>query len=167
MSEGGDGPTYTDYALFQEVNNQYLSFFLDGGSNTPIVNGTFWRITDNQAAFSAYFGVAADAELTELSLFDGTRFDGTNIFDLLVVPGTFVDRYGDSATTSWNYVDGWAYRNDGDDFGNEGAFVETNWSIIQDAIAGCTENGSCSATFPLGTYSPTVSTTSSTMSPPT
>lgn len=61
---------------------------------------------------------------------------------------------GEIGPNSWNYIDGWAYRNDGFNAGNEGAFVETNWSINQGAIAGCTDNGSCSSTFPLGTYCP-------------
>ena len=110
-------------------------------------------ITDNQVAFEAYFGVAADYEVSDLSLFDGTKI--VDLFDFRdSTIGLILDRYGEVGTNSWNYGDGWAYRNDGFDFGNEGAFVETNWSIIQGAIAGCTDNGSCSATFPLGTYCP-------------
>jgi len=78
----GEG-TYTGYSLLQEggvpQSDTNLVFTLDGGTNTPIVKGTFWRITNDAAAFSAYFGgVAANFVDPNLSL-----FDGTNIVDLL------------------------------------------------------------------------------------
>ena len=147
---GGD---YCDYGLLQEggVPNSGTNpkFNIDSSlCSNAITNGDFWRITNDAAAFLAYFGVAADYEVADLSL-----FDGTNIVDLIDEFGLF-DRYGEIGTSSWNYVNGWAYRNDGDDLGNEGTFNETNWSINQGGVATCTTNN-CGCSFPLGTYSPT------------
>jgi len=149
----GDGDAYSDYFLLQQggvpQSGTNQGFSLDGGTNTPIVKGTFWRITDDAAAFSAYFGEPADYVTNNLSL-----FFGTNIVDLIDNNG-LLDRYGEIGTNSWNYGDGWAYRNDGFDTGNDGAFVETNWSINQDLVALCTINDTCDCRFPLGTYNPT------------
>jgi len=172
VSEGAIGSTgddWCEYQLLQQggvssdvVSNPPFRIDESPACSTPIVQGTFWRITDDATAFSAYFGgVAADYEVADLSL-----FDGTNIVDLIDQTG-LLDRYGEIGTNSWNYGDGWAYRDDGFNTGNEGAFVETNWSINQDRVASCTTNDTCNCRFPLGTYSPTGTAEPPVCSPPT
>ena len=167
-ASGGD---YCDYGLLQEggVPNSGTNpkFNIDSSlCSNAITNGDFWRITNDAAAFLAYFGVAADYEVADLSL-----FNGTNIVDLFGPVGLF-DRYGCSEcdiadASAWNYVGGWAYRNDGSNTGNEGIVFETNWSINQNVVASCTTNDTCDCHFPLGTYSPTGTGAAPVCSPPT
>jgi hypothetical protein len=152
LSVGGD---YCDYFLLQQggvpESGTNLRFNIDSSlCSNVIATGAFWRITNDAAAFMAYFGVPADYVDPNLS-----RFDGTNIVDLFGPnPGGLEDRYGEIGTNSWNYVGGWAYRDDGDDTGND-TFDEANWSINQDRVASCTTNDTCGCRFPLGTYNPT------------
>ena len=132
----GTGGDWCDYILGD--GNTGFSI----GPCTPFAIGDFWRITDNQTAFSDYFGVTADYEVADVSIFDGTEI--VDLFSFLFQTNVAADdQYGDSTSSSWNYVDGWAYRDGGTSFGT---FDETNWDINQGAVPYCLFFVSCTHT---------------------
>jgi len=114
--------------------------------------------SENPGSINAYFGITAD-------YIDGNAAingdDALEIFSGGVVIDTFGDINNDGTGTTWEYLDGWAYRVDGT--GPDGSsFVESTWSFSgPNAVDGCTDNGTCSSIFPIGTYSVVGSTTPS------
>jgi hypothetical protein len=112
----------------------------------------------NPGSVNTYFGITADY------LDSSANVNGDDALELFLnsnVIDTFGDIDTDGSGEPWEYLDGWAYRIDGT--GPDGAnFVQGNWSYSgANAVDGCTDNGSCSSTFPIGTYSTTASTTPS------
>jgi len=116
--------------------------------------GSFVYLTNDAAAFSAYFG------------FDPTygqagavcNFNGNDAIELFEA-GIPVDTYGEIDTdglgASWEYTDGWAYRVNGTGpDGNE--FIQANW--VNSAIGatdGPLTNEFSNDPFPIGTYNNT------------
>ncbi len=80
-------------------------------------------------------------------------FDATGTF---AGGETVVDVFGDinvdGTSQPWEYLDGWAYRND--NTGPDGStFVLANWSFSgPNALDGETSNGTAATPFPIGTY---------------
>lgn len=111
--------------------------------------GDFIYITDDAAAFTTYFGLTADYESAAASV------NGDDALELFF-DGNVIDTFGDINTDGtgepWDYVDGWAYRNDST--GPDGtSFNISSWSFSgPNATDGCTTNASCSSVFPIGTY---------------
>ncbi len=119
--------------------------------------GTFIYVTTEADPFMTYFGFAPDFE-------DGSMaINGDDAVELFM-NGNVIDVFGDinvdGSGTSWEYLDGWAYRNDGT--GPDGTtFVESNWTYSGvDAFDGCSDNATCGGMMPLGSYSPMMSSTS-------
>lgn len=115
--------------------------------------------------FNAYFG------FTPSQLFDGSFanggaasingddavevfFDATGLFTgSESVIDVFGDINVDGSGTSWDYLDGWAYRVDGT--GADGStFVEANWTFSGINVTdGTSTNSEVDPQFPIGTYS--------------
>ena len=125
------------------TDGEELSF--TGAANA----GDFIYLTANEADFETYFGFAADF------VDNSANNNGDDALELFS-GGVVIDTFGDIATDGngepWEYTDGWAYRTSST--GPDGAtFSLGNWSFSGiNAVDGCTDNGSCSSSFPVGTF---------------
>ncbi|MEJ2487126.1 MAG: hypothetical protein P8Y68_15470, partial [Anaerolineales bacterium] len=114
--------------------------------------GSCIYVATDAVSFNAFFGF--DPSYTDG---DATQNNGDDAFELFT-NGTVSDVFGDinvdGSGTSWDYLDGWAYRNAGT--GPDGStFVLSNWTFSGiNALDGETPNASAATPFPLGTYSP-------------
>ena len=110
----------------------------------------------NEQAFLDWFGLT-QAQYNAMNTIAGpapnvngddavTLFDGTNIVDQYGVVGV------DGTGQTWEYRDGWAYRND--ETGPNGTgFNDTEWTYSgKDALDGETDNATAQTPFPIGTY---------------
>jgi len=105
--------------------------------------------SSNVANFQTWFGFDADYSL---GVCNG---NGDDAYALLKSDNV-VDRFGvegvDGTGESWEYLDGWAYRNDNTAAGD---FVDTDWSYSgTNALDGEADNATAATPFPLGTYTP-------------
>ncbi len=124
--------------------------------NGSYATGTFIYITSDSAGFADFFGFNAD-------FVDGAaNINGDDAIELFM-NGAVIDVFGDinvdGSGTNWEYMDGWAYRNDGT--GPDGAtFVESNWMYSgTNQLEGGTTNADCMVPFPIGTYMDVMSST--------
>jgi len=118
--------------------------------------GSFIYVATDSMQFMTYFGF-------EPNFADGSMaINGDDAVELYM-NGSVVDIFGDIDVdgngTSWEYLDSWAYRNDGT--GPDGTtFVESNWTYGGvDALDGCTDNASCASVVPFGSYTTEMSAT--------
>lgn len=129
----------------------------------PISAGTFIYIsnTNSSASFQQYLGITPQYENSVLSI----NGDDTVI---LYKNGIIEDSVGkigeDGSNTAWDHLDGWAYRKD-ESIPNA-TFDLSEWTFSgANALDGCDKsddtgtNAECSSVFPIGTYSPTATTT--------
>ena len=112
--------------------------------------------------FNQYLGINPTYEVTTGEL--NNNGDDTVI---LYSNGAISDLIGeigvDGSGTAWEYLDGWAYRNDG--FGPNATFTSSEWTFSgANALDGCDLaddtgiNADCGSVYPLGTYNPVGST---------
>ncbi|WP_417236876.1 T9SS type A sorting domain-containing protein [Bizionia paragorgiae] len=113
---------------------------------------------NNPGSLMTYFGIAGDYEHSSANV---NGDDALELFHNGAVIDTFGDINVDGSGEAWDYLDGWAYRVDGT--GPDGStFVVGNWTYSGiNATDNCTDNGSCGSIFPIGTYTPTASSTPS------
>ena len=122
--------------------------------------GDFLTLATEADGFTAYFGTAPTYVVGAASIngddalelfFDA---DGDGDFSNAVVIDTFGDINASGTGQPWEYLDGWAYRQDGT--GPDGStFVLGNWFFSGvDANDDQTTNGSAPTPFPLGSYAP-------------
>lgn len=119
--------------------------------------GSFIYVTSSAADFLTYFGFAADYENSTATAINGD--DAVELF----MNGNVIDVFGDINTDGtgqpWEYLDGWAYRNN-NQINNYGVFDAVNWTYSSpNATDGCSTNSTCASVFPVGTFtnSPNVS----------
>jgi hypothetical protein len=110
--------------------------------------GTFLYITGDATGFSNWFGFSADY------VDGGINHNGNDNF-VLKKNTTSIDQFGqfgvDGTGTGWEYLDGWAYRNNGTK--EEVPFIEAEWSYSgPDALDGETDNATAANPFPNGTW---------------
>lgn len=124
--------------------------------------GDFIYISPETPFFNQYLGVNPTYEVTSGEL----NNNGDDVV-LLYANGSVSDAYGiptvDGNGETWEYLDGWAYRIDGQ--GPTAAFDDTEWTYSgANALDGCDlgddtgTNAGCASMFPIGTYSPVVNT---------
>lgn len=113
--------------------------------------GDFIYATNSADGFLTWFGFAADYEDNAI---DSNGDDAYELF----FNGEVVDIIGDIAADgtglAWEYLDGWAYRDDAT--GPDGStFTIGNWSFSgPNALDGESTNATAETPFPTGTYSP-------------
>ena len=114
--------------------------------------GSYIYITTDSARFNEFFGFAAD-------FIDGSMaINGDDAVELFV-NGNVLDVFGDINTDgtgeAWDFLDGWAYRND--NTGPEGAiFTVSNWTYSGiNALDGESTNAGAATPFPIGTFATT------------
>ncbi|GAB1856333.1 hypothetical protein MHTCC0001_11680 [Flavobacteriaceae bacterium MHTCC 0001] len=116
-------------------------FTLSGSASA----GDFIYVASESTGFTSYFGFAPNFTSGAAAI------NGDDAIELFY-EGEVLDVFGDINTDgsgeAWEYLDGWAYRNDGT--GPDGnTFVIGNWSFSgPNALDGTTTN----TTFPIGTY---------------
>lgn len=117
----------------------------------PAVAGTagqYIYIANDSAGFHTYFGFSADYES------NAAGANGDDAYELFM-NGTTVDIYGvidlDGTGETWDFLDGWAYRNDGT--GPDGnTYVDANWTVSVTAFDGFLTNAAATNPMPVGTY---------------
>ncbi|MDC6366154.1 MULTISPECIES: endonuclease/exonuclease/phosphatase family protein [Flavobacteriaceae] len=111
--------------------------------------GTFIYIASESTGFESYFGFAPDYTTSAAAI------NGDDAIELFF-EGSVIDVFGDinvdGSGQAWDYLDGWAYRNDGT--GPDGStFVLANWTYSGiDTLDGTTTNDTAGLPFPIGTY---------------
>ncbi len=108
-------------------------------------------VTGQDDEFRTYFGLSM-TDFDALNTVTGAApnvngddaislFDGTNNVDVFGVIGT------DGTGEAWEYLDGWAYKNNN----TNNAFSPSDWTFSGvNATDGCTTNATCSSMFPSG-----------------
>jgi len=116
----------------------------------PVSAGTFVYVASEASGFLDFFGFAPDHTSNAASI---NGDDAIELFMLGSVDDVFGDINMDGTGTAWEYLDGWAYRDDGT--GPDGStFVLANWSFSgPNALDGETSNGTAAIPFPIGAYS--------------
>lgn len=114
----------------------------------PAAAGTFLYLSDAASNFTAYFGFNPD--FTDVSAgINGD--DAVEIFLNGVAVDVFGDINMDGTGTAWDYLDGWAYRNDMGTAGTTFTIADWTYSGIN-ATDGETSNATAVSMFPIGTY---------------
>ena len=113
--------------------------------------GEFLYVASESTGFTNYFGFAP----TFTS--GAANINGDDAIELFM-NGSVIDVFGevdvDGSGEPWEYLDGWAYREDGT--GPDGStFQLGNWRLSGvDANDGETSNATASNPFPIGTFAP-------------
>ena len=117
----------------------------------PATSGDFIYVTTAElAAFNTFFGFDADYNAGFSVSINGD--DAMELFEQGVVIDTFGDINVDGNGTTWEYLDGWAYRSCGSG-PDGGVFVEANWTFSGvDGLEGGADNTSAASPLPVGTY---------------
>ncbi len=121
----------------------------------PATAGDFLYVATESPQFTSWFGFAPDYTSSAVSI------NGDDAIELFM-NGAVVDVFGDIDVSGtgepWEYMDGWAYRNEAT--GPDGTtFVLDNWSFSgPDALDGESTNATADTPFPTGTYSPEMAT---------
>ena len=120
--------------------------------------GTYIYVASEVDQFTAFFGFAPTYNAGSVMSINGD--DAIELFENGSVSDTFGDINTDGNGEAWEYLDGWAYRND--DTGPEGTtFTTSNWTYSgANALDGESDNASATTPFPIGTYSNTTASTS-------
>ncbi len=113
--------------------------------------GTYLYITSEGTSFSDFFGFNADYVDSAL-LINGD--DAIELFQNGIVVDVFGDVNTDGTNTTWEYLDGWAYRKN--ELGsNGGVFVSSNWLYSgTNQLEGGLSNATTNSPFPSGSYLP-------------
>ena len=116
------------------------------------VAGTYLYVASEVPEFTNFFGFAPDYTGGALAI---NGDDAIELFCNGVVIDVFGDINVDGTGQPWEYLDGWAYRND--NTGPDGStFQLASWSFSGiNALDGETSNATAATPFPLGTYSTT------------
>ena len=111
--------------------------------------GTFIYITSDSTGFNNFFGFNADYESNAM-LINGD--DAVELFQGGVVIDVFGDINVDGTGQPWEFLDGWAYRNDLQG-ANAGIFNDANWTFSGiNVFDGQTSNTTSPTPFPLASY---------------
>ncbi len=114
-----------------------------------VAAGTFLYVASEAPNFQAYFGIAPDYTTGAMGI---NGDDAVELFYGTTVIDVFGDINTDGTGEAWDHLDGWAYRVGG--IGpNNGVFFDGDFTYSgPNALDGCTSNGSCSSTVPIGTW---------------
>ncbi len=115
----------------------------------PATDGTFIYVSADSAGFFDYFGFQADF-VSGSMLINGD--DAVELFQGGVVIDVFGDINLDGTGTGWDYLDGWAYRNDFIPI-NNGVWTETDFYYSGiNAMDLETTNATAAVPFPLASF---------------
>ncbi|MCG8577081.1 MAG: T9SS type A sorting domain-containing protein [Flavobacteriales bacterium] len=118
--------------------------------------GTFIYVASESTQFTNWFGFAPDYTSGSMSI------NGDDAVELFM-GGAVIDVFGDinvdGSGQPWEYMDGWAYRNDLT--GPDGSdFTMANWTFSSpNALDGETSNATATTPIPIATFTPSTSGT--------
>ena len=112
--------------------------------------GTYLYVASESTGFTTWFGFAPDYADIDANI------NGNDAVELFK-DGSVVDQFGDPDVDGtgeiWEYMDGWAYRDDMT--GPDAIFDDANWTYSgTDALDGETDNASAADPIPIGTFIP-------------
>ena len=112
--------------------------------------GSFIYLVEDSTEFSDYYGLATTFIFPSINV---NGDDAIELFENAQPLDVFGDIDMDGTGTTWEYLDGWAYRNSGT--GPDGStFLVGNWAYGGiDALEGPATNNLAPRPFPIGTYS--------------
>jgi hypothetical protein len=114
--------------------------------------GTYIYISTESTNFTTFFGFTPDFT-TGFMAINGD--DAVELFMNGIVIDVFGDINTDGSGQSWDYLDGWAYRNSLT-VSNSGVFNGNNWSFSGiNVFDGESDNATASTPMPIGTHSST------------
>lgn len=116
----------------------------------PYTAGSYIYVTSDSAGFYTYFGVQTTYNIGSIMNINGN--DAIELFK----NGVVIDVYGEPSVngtnTVWEYLDGWAYRNNGS-LTNGGTFVSGDWTYSGiNATDGEATNATAASYQPIGTF---------------
>jgi endonuclease/exonuclease/phosphatase family metal-dependent hydrolase len=117
--------------------------------NVLATAGQFIYVASEATSFSTYFGFAPDYTSGAANI---NGDDAIELFKDGIVVDVFGEINVDGTGQPWEYLDGWAYRNNGT--GPDGTtFIPSNWTFSgPNALDGAATNASAATPFPVGTY---------------
>lgn len=112
--------------------------------------GSFIYLVEDSTEFADYFGQSTSFVFPSINV---NGDDAIELFENAQPLDVFGDTDMDGTGTTWEYLDGWAYRNSGT--GPDGStFLVGNWIYGGiDALDGPATNNLATTPFPIGTYS--------------
>ncbi len=118
-----------------------------------VAAGSYITVTTSQTDFQTYFGVLPTYEDNSTNSSVGINGDDAiELFKNGAVIDVFADINTDGTGTPWDYLDGWAYRNNGAQ-ANGGTWLIGEWNFSGiDATDGATSNATAASMFPIGTF---------------
>ena len=112
--------------------------------------GSYIYVASEIDGFTAFFGMAPDYDTSAMGI---NGDDAVELFSGGSVVDTFGDINADGTGTDWEYLDGWAYRTNGES-ANAGSFDSGNWQYSGiNALDGSDSNATATTPFPAGTFS--------------
>ena len=158
----GGTPKAIEFYVYEDIPD--LSIFGFGSANngggsdgeeftfpaTSATSGTFIYVASETTNFNNFFGFNPDYTSSAASI---NGDDAIELFKNGSVFDVFGDINQDGTGTAWEYMDGWAYRNN--QTGPDGStFILSNWYFSgPNALDGETSNSTAATPFPIGTYS--------------
>ena len=119
--------------------------------SVSVNQGEYIYVSSNSsgvAGFTNFFGFAPDYNTFALSI---NGDDAVELFKNGIAVDVFGNINVDGSGQAWEYLDGWAYRNNG--VAPTTAFNASNWSYSgPNALDGSSSNSSTSSPFPLATF---------------
>ncbi len=114
-----------------------------------VTAGTYIYVASEATGFNSFFGFNPDFTSSAANI---NGDDAIELFFNGSVSDVFGDINTDGTGQPWEYMDGWAYRNN--DTGPDGStFVLGNWYFSgPNALDGETTNATAATPFPIGTY---------------
>ena len=114
--------------------------------------GTYLYISSESPQFTTFFGFAPNYTSGAMAI---NGDDAVELFKDNTVIDVFGDINTDGTGQSWDFLDGWAYRNDLTTH-NNGVFDDSNWNFSGiNVFDGQSTNTTSSTPFPNGTYTTT------------
>lgn len=114
-----------------------------------VAAGTFLYVTTDSTGFNNFFGFDADFISGSMAI---NGDDAVELFQDSLVIDVFGDINVDGSGTAWDYLDGWAYRNDFS-AANNGVWDETTFYYSGiDAMDFELTNATAATPFPVGSY---------------
>jgi len=123
----------------------------------PLTAGSYYRVATDSVNFMTFYGIFPN-DLNSAANVNGD--DAIELFKDSVVIDVFGDINIDGSGQPWEYLDGWAYRNN-NTLPNGGVWDIAGWSFSgPNALDGASDNASSGNPFPIGTYQSTPPTSS-------
>ncbi|MGW8162026.1 MAG: PEP-CTERM sorting domain-containing protein, partial [Desulfobulbales bacterium] len=119
---------------------------------TAAAAGDFLYVASEQQEFENFFGFAPGSVTSAMNI---NGDDAIELFRNDTVIDVFGSINNDGTGQSWEYLDGWAYRNDATGGLDTATFLLSEWYFSgPNALDGTTANMTAGSPFPAGSFSP-------------